>query len=241
MSGALLTRGPLRARFAQSASDVEAAQRLRHAAFHGTDGVDADGFDGRASHVLVERDGRLLSTFRFQRFADAGAAKAGYSAQFYDLVPLAALPGPMIEMGRFCLAPGLQDPDAVRIGWAAITRIVDAAGAALLFGCSSFRGVAPEAYADSLRLLRDGHLGPASLRPVAISADRCALPSGAFDRLAAQRQMPPLLRTYLLMGGWVSDHLVIDRAMNTLHVFTGVEIARVPPARARLLRDLAGD
>ena len=52
--------------------------------------------------------------------------------------------------------------------------------------------------------------------------------------------MPPLLRTYLGMGGWVSDHAVIDRAMNTLHVFTGVEVAAIPPARAKALRAIAG-
>jgi L-ornithine Nalpha-acyltransferase len=50
--------------------------------------------------------------------------------------------------------------------------------------------------------------------------------------------MPPLLRTYLAMGGWVSDHAVVDRDLNTLHVFTGLEIRAIPPARARLLRDV---
>ena len=54
------------------------------------------------------------------------------------------------------------------------------------------------------------------------------------------RHMPPLLRTYLMMGGWVSDHAVIDRQMGTLHVFTGVEIRAIPAARQRLLRALAG-
>jgi len=48
--------------------------------------------------------------------------------------------------------------------------------------------------------------------------------------------MPPLLRSYLAMGGWVSDHAVIVNELNTLHVFTGVEIARMPAGRARLLR-----
>jgi len=52
--------------------------------------------------------------------------------------------------------------------------------------------------------------------------------------------MPPLLRTYLMMGGWVSDHAVIDADLGTLHVFTGLEIAAIPPARKRLLRAVAG-
>jgi putative hemolysin len=48
--------------------------------------------------------------------------------------------------------------------------------------------------------------------------------------------MPPLLRSYLMMGGWVSDHAVVDRDLNTLHVFTGLEIRAIPEDRARLLR-----
>ena len=38
-------------------------------------------------------------------------------------------------------------------------------------------------------------------------------------------KMPPLLRAYLLMG-WVSDHAVIDNKLNTLHVFTGLEVRK---------------
>jgi hypothetical protein len=48
--------------------------------------------------------------------------------------------------------------------------------------------------------------------------------------------MPPLLRTYLMMGGWVSDHAVIDKKMNTLHVFTGLEVSIIPEGRKQLLR-----
>jgi hypothetical protein len=33
--------------------------------------------------------------------------------------------------------------------------------------------------------------------------------------------------------------VVIDTAMNTLHVFTGVEIANIPPARAKVLGAVA--
>ena len=61
-----------------------------------------------------------------------------------------------------------------------------------------------------------------------------------FRSKSGMLRMPPLLRTYLTMGGWVSDHAVVDTHMNTLHVFTGLEIAAIPPARARLLRADAG-
>ena len=79
--------------------------------------------------------------------------------------------------------------------------------------------------------------------PLALASPNAA--SGA--HLAAARpalpvlQIPPLLRSYLTLGGWVSDHAVIDRDLDTLHVFTALEIAAIPPARARLLRALATD
>jgi len=59
------------------------------------------------------------------------------------------------------------------------------------------------------------------------------------DMTRALRRMPPLLRSYLMMGGWVSDHAVVDVQMNTLHVFTGIEIRSIPATRKRLLRALS--
>ena len=60
------------------------------------------------------------------------------------------------------------------------------------------------------------------------------------DAKKALQVMPPLLRAYLAMGGWVSDHAVVDRQMNTLHVFTGLETGAIPESRKRLLRAVAG-
>ena len=53
--------------------------------------------------------------------------------------------------------------------------------------------------------------------------------------------MPPLLRAYLALGGWVGSDLVIDRELGTSHVFTCVEIAAMPEPRKRLLCALAGE
>jgi putative hemolysin len=90
-------------------------------------------------------------------------------------------------------------------------------------------------------MLRDKHLAPKRWLPrvkapnVFRFAQRL---TGAPDMKQAMWRMPPLLKTYLMMGGWVSDHAVVDAQMNTLHVFTGVEIGSIPPARKRLLRAL---
>jgi putative hemolysin len=92
-------------------------------------------------------------------------------------------------------------------------------------------------------MLRDRHLAPRRWWPRVKAPDVFRFARrlrDAPDRVRALKTMPPLLRSYLGMGGWVSDHAVVDRNMNTLHVFTGLEIRLIPPARARALRAVAG-
>lgn len=233
-----LVRGRRVARLAEGAADVARAQALRQRAFRkDRDGaLDADRFDAGARHVLVTEGPDVLCCFRVQVFQGTEIANS-YSAQFYELDRLAAFPGPMLELGRFCLAHDCHDPDVLRLAWGAIARIVDEGQVTLLFGCSSFAGTDVACHAPALGLLA-AHGAPAvwapgRRAPEIVDLISCAGKHPPDQGLAA---MPALLRTYLGMGAWFSDHAVIDRAMDTLHVLTGVEIARIPPARARALR-----
>ena len=149
----------------------------------------------------------------------------------------------MVEMGRFCVDPACRDPDVVRVAWAALTRYVDAAGVEMLFGCASFAGTETAEYLDAFAMLKARHLAPKRWLPRVKAPDVFRFAARLRrkpDLKKAMLRMPPLLRTYLLMGGWVSDHAVVDKKLNTLHVFTGVEVAAIPPARKRLLRAVAG-
>ena len=249
-TGRSRTDGRYQVRIAQTETDVLRAQTLRWRAFRARpgeeSGIDADRFDAVCRHVLVEDEvtGRLAATFRLLPLTDGREIGASYSAQYYELSALSAYKGRMVEIGRFCMAPGCHDPDVLRVAWAAVTRIVDAEGVGMLFGCSSFAGTQPETYRDAFAFLRARHLGPKRWLP-RIKAPKVfrfglRLRSCQGDPVRALRLMPPLLRTYLTMGGWVGDHAVVDEDLGTLHVFTGVEIERIPPARARALRLLAG-
>lgn len=239
------SRGRHLLRETQGAQDIAAAQALRHLCFHGTPGRDADRFDATCRHVLIEdaRDGTLVGCFRLMALASGAEIAHSYSAQFYDLAALARFAAPMVELGRFCIHPDHPDPDILRLAWAGLTRIVDDHKAGLLFGCSSFKGTAPAPYLDAFAALGAGHLAPARWGP-GVKAPEVfpfarALACRPPDPRRAAQTMPPLLRSYLAMGGWVSDHAVVDAAMNTLHVFTGLEIGAIPPARARSLRQTA--
>lgn len=242
-----LRKGRYVARFAEGPADILAAQTLRGLTFRGEDATpDQDPFDDICQHILVEevKTGQLVCCFRMLPLRAGAEIDQSYSAQFYELSALQNFKGPMVEMGRFCIHPDCKDPDVLRVAWGAMTRYVDDQGVEMLFGCSSFKGTEAEAYMDAFALLKDKHLAPKRFLP------RIKAPNVfKFAQKLRQRKpdakralvgMPPLLRTYLMMGGWVSDHAVVDRDLNTLHVFTGLEINAIPPARKRLLRATAG-
>jgi len=241
----VLEKGRYRGWIAQSQRDVHRAQRLRQLCFHRSEtGRDRDAFDDLCQHFLVEDryGGRLVCCFRILPLASGIGITQSYSAQFYDLSALEGFAGPMLEMGRFCIDPACNDPDILRIAWGILTQYVDQEGTEMLFGCSSFRGTDARAYDDSFALLHARHLAPKRWSP-GVKAPRVVRfgdrPAGGVDMRQAMRRMPPLLKTYLVMGGWVSDHAVVDDALDTLHVFTGLEIGAIPPARQRLLRAVA--
>ena len=235
-----------RARFARSRDDVKAAQRLRQRCFAGLAGeaLDQDRYDQLCRHLLVEEHatGRLVCCCRVMRFDTGADIQTSYSAQFYDLSGLQAHSVPMLEIGRFCIDPQTSGADVLRTTWGALTLYVDQQKARVLFGCSSFSGTDTRPYLDAFALLSRQYLAPKYLRPNVKAPDVVrfvAPPCKISDEKQAWASLPPLLRSYLAMGGWVSDHAVVDENMNSLHVFTGLDISAIPPARARLLRAVA--
>lgn len=247
-----LTKGRYTARLADGPGDITRALALRSQIFRktpvGDQSGDQDGdlYDTACEHVLISdiASGQLVCCYRLMMLADGAALDASYSAQFYDLARLQAYGGPMLELGRFCVHPLWRDGDILRLAWAALARMVDETGARLLFGCASFDGARVDDHTAALALLRAAHLAPDIWRPQPRARQTyhfaSALAAHPADLRAGLAGMPSLLRTYLGMGGWVSDHAVIDRDLDTLHVFTAVEIADIPAARARALRAIAG-
>ena len=234
----LFTKGRYHVRQAETDAEIAAAQGLRALAFAGdAAGSDRDQFDDICDHILVEdqHTGELVACYRLLFIASGADIKQCYAAQFYDLSMLLSYKGPLLELGRFCLHPDHNDPDIVRAAWAAMTRIVDGRGVQMLFGCSSFDGCDGDRHRDAFALLQARHLAPKCWQPKQKAPEVVKLPKAQVPPKAL-RQIPSLLRTYLAMGGWVSDHAVIDRQMNTMHVFTGVEISAIPESRKRILR-----
>lgn len=225
--------------YAKTPAQMQGCLQLRERCFLEGQRARHDPYDDHCDHLMVtDQAGRTVATARLFHMQKGADAQQSYAAQRYDLRGISALDIAMLEVGRFCISPDVLDADVLRVAWGALAQIVDARGVKLLFGCTSFAGTDPFRYGRALGTLRARYLGPEGLRPAPRVADAvalCTLPPVGSD------PMPPLLRTYLAMGGWISDHAVIDHAMNTLHVFTCLAVENVPPARARMLRALAED
>ena len=238
--------GRYRARFASSEIDVSAAQSLRYKCFNLSNKVklDVDEFDIPCRHVLVENleSEKLICCYRIMIFDNGKEISNSYSSQFYDLKAIESFPDPMIEVGRFCVQPEINDPSVILTAWAALAQIVDQNQTQLLFGCSSFEGVEKEKYLDSFALLRDRYIAPDHWRPKIKAAQVFCYSKDLIDKVDKKKallNMPPLLKTYLSMGAWVSDHAVVDLKMKTLHLFTGMEISKIPKSRKQFLLNLA--
>ena len=230
------------ARLGRGAADMDRVLAFRRAAFPRVSAAEEDAQDALSAHVMVEGEVGLVAYFRVMLFGWGAGLTQGYAARFYDVGPLSGYSRPIAEIGRFCVAPGGVHPDVLRLAWGAMTRIVDEGRVGLLVGCSSFRGADWTRHRAGLALLSAEFVGPAQHLPGRKAAEVVELREAGpvEERRAALAGLPPLLRTYLGMGGWVSDHAVVDRDLDTLHVFTCVEVDGVPAARAASLRAVAG-
>ena len=229
--------------WAENEDDLRQVQELRFRLFGLRDenGLDEDAFDETFDHLMVRSpEGRLMGCCRLSVFR-GDEILGGYTAQYYDLKNIAAAGMTALELGRVCTVAGGQSPEVLRLIFGAVGRVVLDEGAGLLFGCSSFAGTDPEPLQPAFGWLAAGHLAPDDWRPGTKAPSVVKLRPDLYPAVprATPPGIPPILRYYLMMGGRISDHAVVDRHMNTTHVFTGVMVHDIPAARRRVLTNLA--
>lgn len=233
-----LWSGPLQVRLAETAEDIDAAQALRYRIFYETLGArplpdmrrrrrDVDRFDDDCDHLLVldhSRGGgpdRVVGTYRLLRRRGATRVGGFYSAAEYDIAPLVAHPGEILELGRSCVDAPYRHRPAMQLLWSGIAAYVIHHGIALMFGCASLPGTDPDELALPLSYLYHYHLAPPALRPRAQNeryVDMRRIAMGAIDPGRALNALPPLIKGYLRLGGFSGDGAVIDEQFNTTDV-----------------------
>lgn len=233
-----LRSGTLGVRIATSASEIDAAQALRFHVFYdemgahpdaatASSGRDGDRFDAVADHLLVVDHAigpgpeGVVGTYRLIRAAAAAKAGGFYSADEYDLSAVLAFPGLVMELGRSCVDARYRNRAVMQLLWRGIAAYVFRHGVGLMFGCASLPGTDPDALAVELTYLYTHHLAPPELRPRAVPAryvQMRRMDPAALAPMRALAALPPLIKGYLRLGGFVGDGAVIDRQFNTVDV-----------------------
>ena len=229
-----LSVGPLQVRLAESRADIDAAQALRYRVFYETMGAhpmagmeqrrrDFDPFDEICDHLLVidHQLGQVVGTYRLIRRNAARRCGRFYSSGEYDIENLIAYPGEILELGRSCVDPLYRGRGAMQLLWGGIAAYVFHYRIALMFGCASLPGTDPEALAEPLSYLYHECLAPPELRVRALDAryvDMNLRGAATLDKGRIRAALPPLIKGYLRLGGFVGDGAVIDTQFNTIDV-----------------------
>lgn len=241
--------GSLEVRLAASAEEIDAAQALRYHVFYEEMGAtpspemaarkhDFDEFDEHCDHLLVidhdrKDKNKVIGTYRLIRREAAQKCGGFYSRHEYDVTPLLDYPGEVLELGRSCIDAEYRTGQVMQTLWKGLTAYVFKYDVRLMFGCASFPGIDPKAHALPLSYLYYHHLAPPALRAKALPdryVDMSLLPREAFDPNAAfndikldprtgSNSLPPLIKGYIRVGGFVGDGAVIDYQWNSVDVF----------------------
>ncbi len=230
--------GGLEARLAETEADIDAAQALRYRVFYEEMHArptaqtaamkrDFDDFDAVCDHlVVVDRDrvdlpGGVVGTYRVLRRSKADQGVGFYSSAEYDISRLEAYPGEILELGRSCVDAQYRTRPTMQLLWRSILAYVTHYDIGLLFGCASLPGTDPDALAVQLSYLYYYHLAPPALRSRALAehyVDMRRLPEDAINPRRALSELPPLIKGYLRVGGFVGDGAVVDDQFNTTDV-----------------------
>lgn len=230
--------GNLRIRLAEDPAEIRAAQALRYRIFYEQMAAqptaemraakrDFDSFDDFCDHLLVFDEDRgsgpesVVGTYRVMRREGATRRGQFYSVDEYDIAAIESYPGEILELGRSCVDPTCRSGAAMQLLWRGIAEYVFYHNISIMFGCASLPGVDPQELKLPLSYLYHHHLAPPALRARAVDGRRVAmdlLPIEEVRISEARQALPPLIKGYLRLGGFVGDGAVVDYDFGTTDV-----------------------
>jgi L-ornithine Nalpha-acyltransferase len=231
--------GDFEVRLASTQLEIEAAQALRYRIFYDEMQAkptpemaairrDFDAFDEVCDHLLVldrrrgEGPESIVGTYRLIRRAAAAQMGRFYSAAEYDIQKMIDYPAEVLELGRSCIAKDARNTATMQMLWRGIALYAYHYDIQVMFGCASFPGTDPSQHAQALSYLYHHHLAPPEIRVRALASRYIKmdmLERDSYDARKAMARVPPLIKGYLRLGGFVGDGAVIDSQFNTTDVF----------------------
>jgi putative hemolysin len=224
---------------ARSASDLEAAQRLRYAVFaeelganlgSAQGGIDRDEFDIYCDHLLVRvrETGQVIGTYRILPPHRRQLVGRFYSDAEFDLSRLAHLRPSLIEVGRSCVHADHRTGAAILMLWAGLAQYMRRGQYRHLIGCASAPLSDGGAQAAGLRDKLQTHLtGP----------EHRVIPHMPFPHDGITRpdsvEIPPLIKGYLRLGAKVCGEPAWDPDFNSADFLIWLSLDELHPRYAR--------
>ena len=173
-------------------------------------------------HAIGDGAEGVVGTYRLIQREAAARLGRFYSADEYDITPIDELSRPHAGTRALLRRCRLSQPggDATAVARHRRLRVPlpDRPDVRLRQPATA---PIPDALAADLTYLYHNHLAPPAVRPRALPHRyvemRRMLP-GQLDPKRVQAQLPPLIKGYLRLGGFVGDGAVIDRQFNTTDV-----------------------
>ena len=246
-------------RLAETQAEIEAAQELRYRVFVEEMGAQAsdemastrrefDAFDPFCDHLLIFDDCRRSAWSRDRHLplhaARASQARRAVLYRANTTFGRSWIIREIMELGRSCVDRDYRTGGNMQVLWRGITAYVLFHEVALMFGCGSLHGTDVEKLAQPLAYLHHYHLAPEELRPRALAeryTNMNLLPKEAINARSALHTLPPLVKGYLRLGGFIGDGAVVDHEFGTTDVCVVVKTDAVTDKyRRSLTRGEAG-
>jgi putative hemolysin len=233
-----ISLGDITVRLARDEKEIYQAQKLRYQIFYEEFNAkpsfsiaeqkrDFDYFDNFADHLVVldksiiDPEKNIVGTYRMLKEEKAKLAGRFYTSDEFDISKLLEQKSGLLEMGRSCVLSEYRTKAVLQLLWQGIAEYVAYHNVRYLFGCASFHGTDPDKFKDELSYLYYCHLAPEEFRPKALpdvytKMDRMAPEN--IDSKKVLRNLPPLIKGYIRIGGLIGDGAYIDYDFDTIDV-----------------------
>ena len=224
-------------RFATSAADLQAIQRLRFEVFNlelneGLEsaydlGRDEDEFDATCHHLMVisKATDSVVGTYRLMLNPMAVARGGFYSETEFDF---STMPSEVLErgleVGRACVAAEHRNGRVINLLWRGLARYLTWNDKRYLFGCCSVptldETIGANLYAN---LAAQGHVHS----DVVVQPLPALVSNGVADDSTEDLELPPLFQSYLRLGTKVVSPPAIDRQFKVTDFLVVLDLAQL--------------
>ncbi|MCL2861267.1 MAG: GNAT family N-acetyltransferase [Firmicutes bacterium] len=223
--------GDYEVRFLKNAEELLAFQKLRYEHLllefnperHDKERIDYnDGYDEIASQLCVfdtsEKKEKLVGGYVLFRCAPDKICKT--QSEFDISKLLKKHPNEVLDLSRAVVDPLHRNPIVLKLLWRGIEAYVYNHNLKYLIGTVSFKGIDPTPYLKGLSYVKENYRMDEDMMATSLQKHDLKLPQLDPNEIeVVKKQLPPLLRGYLMNGSRIGEGIFIDKDFNSVDVF----------------------